>query len=279
MIGDIGLVLLGIAVGAFGTLIGAGGGFILVPILLLLYPGDSPELITSISLAVVFFNAASGSIAYGRMGRIDYKSGLVFALAAVPGAILGALTTQFIPRQIFNIIFGVLLLLAAIYLATRRSRERKTSHHPRPGHFVRRIVERDGTAHEYSFNLWIGIVTSALVGYLSSLLGIGGGIVHVPVMATLLDFPVHLATATSHFVLALMALTGTIVHIASGSFDHGIVMTLCLAAGVVIGAQIGARLSSRIHGDWIIRSLAVALALVGMRILAMALPASWQFWK
>ena len=65
------LVALGLVVGAFGTLIGAGGGFVLAPVLLLLYPRDLPETITSICLAVVFFNALSGSWVYGRMARID----------------------------------------------------------------------------------------------------------------------------------------------------------------------------------------------------------------
>ena len=64
------LTLLGFVIGTYGTLIGAGGGFVLVPILLMLYPNESPEIITSISLAVVFFNAMSGSLAYSRMKRI-----------------------------------------------------------------------------------------------------------------------------------------------------------------------------------------------------------------
>jgi uncharacterized membrane protein YfcA len=70
------LIPLGVVTGAYGTLIGAGGGFVLMPLLLLLYRDESPEIITSISLAVVFFNALSGSLAYARMKRIDYKSGL-----------------------------------------------------------------------------------------------------------------------------------------------------------------------------------------------------------
>ena len=78
------LLPLGFMVGTFGTLIGAGGGFILVPVLLLLYPDKSPETITSISLAVVFFNTLSGSFAYARMKRIDYKSGIIFAIATIP---------------------------------------------------------------------------------------------------------------------------------------------------------------------------------------------------
>ncbi len=85
------LAFIGLFIGAFGTLIGVAGGFLLVPILLFLYPQETPATITSITLTVAFFNALSGSIAYGRLRRIDYRSGLLFSLVAVPGAIIGAL--------------------------------------------------------------------------------------------------------------------------------------------------------------------------------------------
>lgn len=110
------LIPLGFAVGTVGTMIGAGGGFLLVPVLLLMYPGVSPDNITAISLAVIFFNALSGTIAYGRMGRIDYRSALLFASVTVPGAILGVLSTDKISRQSFNAIFGSLMLMLSLYL-------------------------------------------------------------------------------------------------------------------------------------------------------------------
>ncbi len=94
---------LGLAVGSFGTLIGAGGGFVLMP-LPLLYPKERPSQLTAISLAVVFFNALSGSGAYARMKRIDYQAGWTIALATVPGAILGAVTTSLISRRLFDVI-------------------------------------------------------------------------------------------------------------------------------------------------------------------------------
>jgi len=104
------LIPLGFVIGAYGTLIGAGGGFVLMPMLLLLYPEESPEVITGISLAVVFFNALSGSMTYARMRRIDYRSGFLFSTATIPGAILGALTTAYIPRRLFDAIFGFLMI-------------------------------------------------------------------------------------------------------------------------------------------------------------------------
>src|SRR5262249_29156310 len=80
----VGLALLGFAVGVIGTLVGAGGGFLLAPVLLIVYPHDSPQTLTSISLAAVWANSTSGTIAYLRQHRVDIESGLVFGVATLP---------------------------------------------------------------------------------------------------------------------------------------------------------------------------------------------------
>jgi len=265
------LIPFGFVLGTCGTLIGAGGGFVLMPALLLLYPDESPEVITSISLAVVFFNALSGSWAYARMGRIDYKSGLLFATAAIPGAIVGALSTAFIPRHLFDVLFGLLMVAGSIFLFLHPGRKKEAAGRGGNNHVVKTLVEKNGVVHNFSFNPKVGVGLSFFVGYISSALGIGGGIVHVPVLVRLLDFPVHIATATSHFILAIMALTGTLVHVARGSFSHGVHRTIGLAVGALLGAQVGALLSSRVKGSWIIRGLAIALAFVGIRLLTLVL--------
>lgn len=265
------LVPLGFVVGVYGTLIGAGGGFVLVPILLLLYPRETAETITSISLAVVFFNALSGSVAYARMKRIEYRSGLLFSAATIPGSILGALTTAYIPRRLFDSIFGLLLIALSIFLVIKPGSQEKESQPCPPKHRTCTITESNGTAHHFSYNPVLGVMASLMVGYISSLLGIGGGIIHVPVLVHLLNFPVHIATATSHFVLANMALTGTLTHIVTGAFTHGIHLTILLSVGVLLGAQLGAWLSSKTEGAWIIRGLAIALGAVGVRLLIMVL--------
>lgn len=265
----LGFILLGLAVGTHGTLIGAGGGFVLMPVLLLLYPEDSTALLTSISLAVVFFNAASGSEAYARMGRIDYRSALAFAAAAVPGAVLGALLTNLMPRRLFDGIFGTMLVAGAVFLLVKPKTPPQNAG-AAPGLTRRRLVDREGKAYEYAFSLRTGVVLSLFVGFMSSFLGIGGGIVHVPALVYLLNFPVHVATATSHCILAIMALAGTLVHVGSGVFAHGVHRTVYLAAGVLAGAQIGAHLSGTLKGRGIILSLAAALVLAGARILYQA---------
>jgi uncharacterized membrane protein YfcA len=268
----VGLIALGFGVGAYGTLIGAGGGFVLMPLLLLLYPRDSPELLTSISLAVVFFNTLSGSEAYAIMKRIDYKTAFLFAGATIPGAVLGALNTAYVPRKLFDPIFGVILLAAALFISFRPGgTARPKEGTPQSRHWMnRQMVDAHGIVYNYSFNPVLGVGISLFVGYISSFLGIGGGIIHVPALNYFLHFPVHIATATSHFILAFMAFTGTLVHILSGTFSHGVQRTVSLAIGVLMGAQLGAHLSDRLKGIWITRGLALALGLVALKILATA---------
>jgi uncharacterized protein len=259
------LVAIGFAVGAFGTVVGAGGGFILTPILLLLYPHESAQTLTAISLTAVFFNAASGSAAYARQRRIDYRSGGIFALATIPGAIGGALLVGVVSRQVFDAIMGVVLAALAVWLIAG---ERWPLGAAR-GHLERRlIVDRAGETYEYSVPVIRGAVYSLGVGFLSSFLGIGGGVIHVPLLVRALGFPTHIATATSHFVLAIMAGTGTITHLVIGSFHHhGFRRTVALSIGVVAGAQLGARISLRLHGRVIHWLLAVALLALSARLL------------
>src|SRR2546430_9166247 len=110
------LAPLGLVVGAFGTLVGAGGGAIMVPVLLILLPQETSATITAISLATVFFNAYSGTLAYVRMGRVDYRLGTLFTLASLPGAVFGVLLVRQIPRNLFDPLFGVLLLSLGSFL-------------------------------------------------------------------------------------------------------------------------------------------------------------------
>jgi len=270
------LVLLGLGVGTLGTLIGVGGGFVLMPVLLLVWPDRDPASLTAVSLAVVFFNAASGSYSYARMRRIDYRSGLLFLITGIPGAMLGAYLVNFVPRTTFNFVFSLLLVAGAAYIFFRGVGRSGQSPGPRDT-FQRDFVDAHGVHHRYAFSLARGMSLSILVGMASSLLGIGGGIIHVPAMVSLLHFPVHIATATSQFILGVMSLTGTVVHLCDGSLGpDSAALVAALAGGAVIGAQLGAKLSKRMHGRWIMRVLAVALALVGLRILVLAVMTALQ---
>jgi uncharacterized membrane protein YfcA len=261
------LALLGFGVGIFGTLVGAGGGFILTPVLLLLYPEDSAATITSISLLVVFFNAASGSIAYARMRRIDYRSGIQFALAALPGAVAGAFAVRFVPIRAFDAIMALVLGAAAVTVIRLRPHAERPV--PRGETRPRRIVDSEGVAYSYRVAVKRGIGFSTVIGFLSTFLGIGGGVLHVPLLVSTLGFPMHVATATSHFVLVFVSGTGSLTHLIGGVLapGEGLRRAIALSVGVLPGAQVGAAVSKRVPGPTIRRLLGVALLALALRLL------------
>lgn len=264
------LILAGFVIGSCGTLIGAGGGFILVPLLLIFYPELGTERITAISMAVVSLNAISGTVAYAKSGRIDYKAGISFGAFTIPGSILGAILVKYIPRDAFSVVFGVLLVVLALYLFYKNSRplQANTTATNNKGLTTHTVTDKSGTTFTYSFSQVKGNLISVVVGFISPLLGIGGGIIHVPAMVNWLRFPVHVATATSHFILSVMATVTVITHITEGTYNSpGILkLILLLAAGVVPGAQLGAYFSNKLKSAFILQALSVCLIIVGVRI-------------
>jgi len=250
------LFVLGMGIGMLGTLIGAGGGWMIVPLLLLGYH-FTPQQAVGTSLAVVFLNALSGSIAYMVQGRVLYTMGVTFAAATIPGALLGAWLVRYLSSRWFSVLFGGFLLCVAIFL-----------------HRGQRLLSSRQTGEEVSARdlqsfrspaLRLGIPISFLVGILSSLFGVGGGIIHVPFLIVVLGIPVHTATATSQFVLAVTSLTGSLMFLRQGQIDLAVAASMGL--GVLIGAQGGAFLSTRMRGEPIRRLLAVALALFAIRLI------------
>ena len=266
-----GLVLLGLGIGTYGTIVGAGGGFVLVPALLILYPELEPEEVTAISLGVVFLSAASGTVSYARQRRIDYKTGLLFAAASAPGVVAGALLVQFVPESVFTGLFGVMLLgVAAVSLWGRPLAIRE----PLRGRGIirRRVTDADGKQYFYAYKIWQGVTLSLGIGVVSSLFGIGGGVVQVPAMIILLHIPVYFAVATSLFVLVFMSGGASVIHLATGSLGGAEAAKIAaLALGAVPGAQLGTYLAQRIKGRTVLVLLSAALVVLGARLLLEAI--------
>ena len=261
---------IGFIIGLYGTIIGAGGGFLLFPILLLRYH-LTPQLAVGTSLCVVFFNALSGSFSYARQKKIDYHTGLSFAAGTLPGAILGVFLTRFFTAKAFYVLFGILLVGVGTFLflkprpAPAQDASRCFLWFLRRKPTVRCITDAEGKKYEYCFNYVCGITLSFIVGFFSSLFGIGGGIIHVPALIYMFSFPYHIAVASSHFILMISSLIGSVFH---GIAGHVMLrIALIVGVGAVIGAQAGAVISKRISGLWIIRLLSFALIGVGIKLI------------
>ena len=259
------LVLLGLLAGTWGVLIGAGGGFVIVPLLLFFKQELEVFQVTGISLMAVMANGFSGAVAYWRLGRIDYKSGLAFIAAALPGSVIGAIVVNFIPRDAFQLVLGLLLLAVAIYTIFKPFRPSGGVRGNVNG-MPRLIRDSLGNVYEYKIRLKAGMGITFFVGFLASMLGVGGGIFNVPAFVFLLGMPVQVATATSQFMLGIVSLGANITNLLQGDVSGYWTMIIALSGGTILGAQLGAWISRRLSSALIIRFLAIGLALVGARL-------------
>ena len=260
---------MGLGVGFLGTLVGAGGGFILTPLLLLIFTEQPSEVIAATSLSVVCLNALSGSVAYYRQKRIDLKTSASFALAGAPWVIVGVYATSEVARGPFDIILGLALLILCISIINPPPPLEATqaSGGGLAALAQRRIVDYQGRVYEYAFRFRLGVCLSSIVGFLASFLGIGGGPMHVPVMIRILRIPPHIATATSQCELLLTTALAVVVHFFHGNLHAMQNVILPLAIGIIVGAQVGAAMSNKVKSLTLTRILAVLMTLVSLQLL------------
>lgn len=245
--------VLGVAVGSLGTLMGIGGGIVLVPVLLTLYPELSPAEITAISLFCVAANSITGSISYLIKKKVHIPSAILYSLACLPGTWLGVQLNAHLNRSTYEKFFGAFMLFMGAYLLIRKSKP----------HINLEMSSWKPTKQKY---IW-GTIGSFFVGVLASLLGLGGGIIHVPFLIEVIQFPVHTAVATSHSILAISSSAASIEHYLNGTLNFNHSFVLYIAAGIVLGAPLGAKISSKVKGTTIVKCLGVALILAALRLM------------
>lgn len=261
------LLIIGFAVGCLGTVVGIGGGPIIIPVLFFFYGWDAQFLVAT-SLMIVFLNALSGSIGYARQKRIDYTGGIRFAAAALPGAVLSAYVHHLFNIRTFDHIFGIFLLLLAVYCFLKaRHRNWDEPLRRRVSASYRRIAFVDQFAVKYDFRVsdQLGVFMNLLLGFFVGFLGVGGGVFQVPILMFLLNYPPHIATATSHFITMLTCLLAVIPHLFFGTVHFGEVMWM--GAGVLIGAQAGVWVAPKIDSRILVFLFIGVIAVFGIKLL------------
>ncbi len=265
------MALLGVGSGAYGVLVGAGGGFILSPMLLLAFDSEDPEVVAGTVLAAIAINSILVALIYIRMKVVDYRSALLFAAAAAPGAVIGAFGVGAVAPGLFRTLFGVLLLLLALQLALRPSVPGNVQV-DQPRHLIsatvreRRIQTASGQEYRYEFNEALATSFNVALGFISSFFGIGGGFLRTPMLVLAFGFPVRIAAASSVFALAIYGSAGALTHGYLGHIELFPTL-LFIGAGLVIGGQVGALLSGRVQGAWVMRMLLVVVLLLGIRLI------------
>jgi len=223
MIEELWLIPLGFVAGVLGSMIGLGGGIIVVPVLT--FAGFTPTLAASNSLFAAFSNAVASTISYSRQKRIEYSIGLKLGLLSIPGTILGAYISSDVTPGIFKILFGLVLISSSIYIFLKR-----------------RIESKQYNTTKQIMLLVIG--ASFFAGIISSFFGIGGGIIFVPLMVVAMGMGMKKAAPTSQLILLFASFSGLVTHSLLGHPDY--FQSLLLAIGAFGGGLVGARLSLEI---------------------------------
>ena len=253
------LLVIGFISGAYGTIVGAGGGFIFVPALLLImnYP---PEVAAGTGLSVVLLNAISGVTGYVKQKRINYKLGIVLSIGAIPGTFLGIWFAHIAPAASFYGIFAALLIGLGIFLLLKKESEAR-----------REVAATDelssGILARADSQTKVKVLiacTGILLGIVSGFFGIGGGWLMVPILVYIFKIVPKYATATSIFALCIYSVSGVIVYLIQGNIEW--IAVLWGGIGIIFGAQLGVFLSDKISGKLIIRLLSVLLIIVGVRM-------------
>ena len=223
MFEEIWLIPLGFIAGILGSIIGLGGGIIIVPVLT--FMGFSPTLAVSNSLFAVFSNSVGATAEYAKQKRVEFSLGWKLGLMAVPGTILGAFISSDLSSEIFKVLFALFLISSASYIFLKRKIEEKSVD-------ISRLL------------LVFSAGASFFAGIISSLFGIGGGLIFVPLMVVALGISMKRAAPTSQFILMFASFSGLIVHSMLGHPDY--YQALLLSIGAFAGGILGARLSLEI---------------------------------
>jgi uncharacterized membrane protein YfcA len=268
----------GIAAGLFGSLLGLGGGILIVPLLTL---GFGLALIKAVGVSLVCVIVTSGAAAGVYLERhvANLRLGMTLELFTACGALVGGLVAFLLPERVLQLLFGGLLVYVAVTMARRSEPARpvddasgetiddgddaETADVPEAAagaataaddSLVARMSGPGYRVHRLGF----GALGSIGAGVVSALLGIGGGLIKVPVMHVVMGVPLRVATATSNLMIGITASASAIIYLLRGGIDAYIAAPT--AIGVFVGASIGSRVAQRIDLR-ILRGLFVAILL------------------
>jgi uncharacterized membrane protein YfcA len=266
-----GFIGVGLAVGFTAGLVGIGGGVLMVPFLYFVYdasvtgaswnlPADLHATVAhATSLLVIVPTAALGAWAYNRTGHLSWRTAVPIGLSSVVGGILGARVAILLPADLLKVAFGLFLLATAVQLTRER---------------------RGGGDRPLRLSPAVTIPTGLTVGLFSALLGVGGGLVAIPLLLYVVGLSIEKVAATSLAVITFAASAGTLTYIVSGLGDPGLpdgslgyvhaLAGLPLMAGSVLTVQLGARVNRRTNVKTLRMIFAILLFVLGLRLLAQA---------
>lgn len=265
------LAVVGFVGGAFGSMVGLGGGVFIIPALTLFL--DVPiHAAISASLVAVVATSTAGSVAYVRQELTNFRLAVSMETALTLGALTGGFVGVLLNKEVLSAVFGGVMIVVSIYMATSRKAAPAT---PEEGADLGRLGagyydSRAGCPIRYRVHrLPIGLATGLVAGNVSGLLGVGGGFLTVPAMRLVMGVPMRAAVATSSLMLGVTACAGAIVYFARGMVDPTVAVPVVL--GVTAGALLGSRLALRVRSSVLAIVLSIVLFVLSVQMILAAL--------
>ncbi len=248
------LPVIGFLIGLVSVMVGLGGGFLVVPLLTLVY-AFAPSDAVGTGLATILMTTAVGSAYYWKQKQTYYKIGLILSAAAVPGAIFGSYLTTEVPEQVIGLLIGVFLVLMAWQIVSRRETENNCKNaNGNTGFPEKELLSQKR-------NLSLGVILCFFAGLIGGLLSIPG-VLLVPIMLLVLRMPFKAVAATSVFTMVFISLAGTVQHISLGNVN--LEYALLIGSGSMFGGLLGAylcKISSSRTLRWVLCGLLLFIGL------------------
>jgi uncharacterized membrane protein YfcA len=261
------LGVVGLAVGFLAGLVGIGGGVLIVPFLYFFYghphwsgitlPADLHGVVASAtSLFIIIPTALSGIRTYARNGLVAWRAVLPIGIAAAVAAVLSAVLAAQVPAALLKLFFGVFLLFTAYQMLHRRAGEVKG---------------------EERHDIVLSALTGFAVGTLSALLGIGGGLIAIPLLMHVIHLEMKKLAATSLAIVLFAAAAGTLTYMTTGWSVQGlpaghagyvhVAVALPMIPGAMLAARWGAKVNQRMNATHLRRMFAVLLVVMSLRMI------------
>ncbi|NHA40060.1 hypothetical protein C1O34_02070 [Staphylococcus schleiferi] len=263
------LILVGFLSAIIGSLVGIGGGIIIVPTLIYfgvtmnVLDGITPQTAIGTSSIILIATGLSSMIGYLKQKQVDIKNGFLFLIGIIPGALIGAYLSQYLTIHSFNLYFGIFLIVVAVMLMIRhRIPPIKAFQQER---YMKSFTDAHGEHYRYGVVPSIAIIASFVIGLTAGLFGIGGGALMTPLMLLVFRFPPHVAVGTSMMMIFFSSLTGSVGHIVLGHVLWGYSIILIISSW--IGAQIGVKLNKTVKSDTVVLILRLVMLALGVYLI------------
>ncbi len=266
----ISLALISVAAGVLGSLVGLGGGVVIVPVLTILYHIDI-RLAIGASIVSVIATSSGAAAAYVREKMTSLRAGMFLEIATTTGAVSGAYLTTVLPTRTLFALFGVVIGYSALATFRKRhkaeplevSNDRIANYFDLHGSYYDQAEKR-----EISYKVVgtkPGLALMYVAGLVSALLGIGSGALKVPAMDVAMHLPMKVSSATSNFMIGVTAAASAGVYFARGQIDP--VIAAPVAAGVLLGATFGAKVLGRVTSKSVRLVFVVVLGVIALEML------------